>query len=237
MDPKKNPEQDLNKKSSMYFVIGLLLVLAMVFVALEWKTYDSFYHYDTSLNQIDESIDEDVPIFELKATPPPTPPVAPSEIEIAEDDDPIEETLIEATEMTQETEILVASDLDVIEEPDEVIVNWVTIEKVPVFPRCENEKDKRACFNKMIQRHIRKNFRYPEIAQEIGLQGRVNTQFIINKDGSIGTIQKKGPHVLLEKEAVRILSKLPKIPKMTPGKQRGTAVKVPYSIPITFKLQ
>ena len=86
----------------------------------------------------------------------------------------------------------------------------------------------------MMQKHIRKNFRYPELAQEMGQQGRVNTQFMINKDGSIGSIRKRGPHELLENEAVRILSKLP---KMTPGKQRGTAVKVSFSIPITFQLQ
>ena len=234
MKAKKNPKKDLNKKSSLYFVIGLTLVLVMVFVALEWKTYDTVYDFDISLNDIDEPIDQEVPVFELKATPPPTPPVTPSEIEIAEDDDPVQETLIEAIENTQDTEILEATDIKIVEGPDDVEVNWVTIEEVPVFPGCENEKDKRACFNEMMQKHIRKNFRYPEMAQEMGLEGRVNTQFIINKDGSIGTIKKRGPHVLLEQEAARILSKLP---QMTPGKQRGTAVKVPFSIPITFKLQ
>lgn len=233
MKPKKNPQKDLNRKSSLYFVFGLLLVLAMVFVALEWKTYDHDYNYSVSLRQIDESIDENVPIFELEATPPAPVPVVPSEIEIAEDDDPIEESLIESTEPTQETNIIDVSDIVMDEVDEEVTVNWVTIEEVPVFPGCEKENDKRACFNEMMQLHIRKNFRYPEMAQELGLEGRVNTQFIINKDGSIGTIRKRGPHALLENEAERILSKLP---KMTPGKQRGTAVKVPFSIPITFKL-
>jgi protein TonB len=121
-----------------------------------------------------------------------------------------------------------------VDGPDDVQVNWVTIEEVPIFPGCENEKEKRACFNERMQKHIRKNFRYPEMAQEMGLEGRVNTQFVINKDGSIGTIKKRGPYALLEQEAERILSKLP---KMTPGKQRGTAVKVSFNIPITFKLQ
>ncbi len=234
MEPKKNPQKDLNKNSSLYFVLGLLLVLAMVFVALEWKTYDTIYDFDIGLNKVDKTIDEEVPIFELEIIQPPKPPVLPTEIEIVEDNDPIEESLIETTEANPDTEILEASDLKVIDIPDEVEVNWVTIEEVPVFPGCEDEKDKRACFNDMMQKHIRKNFRYPELAQEMGLQGRVNTQFIINKDGSIGTILKRGPHELLEKEAARILSKLP---KMTPGMQRGTAVKVPFSIPITFKLQ
>tara|TARA_R110000744_G_scaffold4409_2_gene15993 strand:+ start:89 stop:793 length:705 start_codon:yes stop_codon:yes gene_type:complete len=234
MEPKKNPQKDLNKKSSMYFVFGLLLVLTMVIVALEWKTYDTFYDFDIGLNKADKTIIEEAPIFKLEIIQPAKPPVVPTEIEIVEDNDPIEETLIKTTEANPDTEILEASDIEVIDVPVEVDVNWVTIEEVPVFPGCENEKDKRACFNEMMQKHIRKNFRYPELAQEMGQQGRVNTQFMINKDGSIGSIRKRGPHELLENEAVRILSKLP---KMTPGKQRGTAVKVSFSIPITFQLQ
>ncbi|APQ16641.1 energy transducer TonB [Maribacter hydrothermalis] len=234
MEPKKNPQKDLNRKSSMYFVFGLLLVLAMVFVALEWKTFDKIQYDDLGLNKVDASIEEDAPIYQLQVTPPPKPLVLPIEIEIIEDDNPIEETEVIAIEVTPDTEVIDPTDLKVIDEPEEVDVNWVTIEEVPVFPGCENETDKRACFNDMMQKHIRKNFRYPELAQEMGLQGRVNTQFIINKDGSIGAILKRGPHELLEAEAARILSKLP---KMTPGKQRGSAVKVPFSIPITFKLQ
>jgi protein TonB len=85
-----------------------------------------------------------------------------------------------------------------------------------------------------MQKHIRKNFRYPEIAQEMGVQGRVYVNFVIQKDGSIGSVRMRGPDKNLEKEAARIISKLP---KMTPGRQRGNAVRVPFSIPITFKLQ
>ena len=86
----------------------------------------------------------------------------------------------------------------------------------------------------MMQKHIRKNFRYPEIAQEMGVQGRVNVMFVIQKDGSIGGIRMRGPDKNLEAEALRIINKLP---NMTPGKQRGRPVKVPFSIPITFRLQ
>ena len=104
----------------------------------------------------------------------------------------------------------------------------------PFEPGCEGASDKRACFNEMMQKHIRKNFRYPEIAQEMGVQGRVNVMFTIQKDGSIGNIRYRGPDKNLEQEALRIIEKLP---RMTPGKQRGRAVRVPFSIPITFKLQ
>jgi len=234
MRPKKNPQKDLNKKSGTFFVIGLLLVLGMVYTALEWKSFDPIYDIDVAMNDIDPSIEEEPTVFQLEVTPPPKPPVLPTEIEIIEDDDPIEETEVIAIEVNTETEVINASDFEVIEEEEEVKVIWTTIEEVPVFPGCENEKDKRACFNDMMQKHIRKNFRYPELAQEMNIQGRVNTQFMINSDGTIGAIQKRGPHDVLEKEAVRILSKLP---KMTPGKQRGSAVKVSFAIPITFKLQ
>ncbi|PHN91965.1 energy transducer TonB [Maribacter sp. 6B07] len=234
MRPKKNPQKDLNKKSGTFFVIGLLLVLAMVYTALEWKSFDPINQIDVAQNKVDDSIIEEATIIELKATPPPKPKVLPIEIEIIEDDEPIIETEVIASEVDTDTEIVDPSDFEVIEEPEEVKVIWTTIEEVPIFPGCESSEDKRACFNEMMKKHIRKNFRYPELAQEMGIQGRVNTQFMINNDGTIGAIQKRGPHDVLEKEAVRILSKLP---KMTPGKQRGSAVKVSFAIPITFKLE
>ncbi|APA63611.1 energy transducer TonB [Maribacter sp. 1_2014MBL_MicDiv] len=234
MRPKKNPQKDLNKKSGTFFVIGLLLVLAMVYTALEWKSFDPINQIDVALNKVDDSIIEEATIIELKATPPPKPKVLPIEIEIIEDDEPIIETEVIAIKVDTDTKIVDPSDFEVIEEPEEVKVIWTTIEEVPIFPGCESAEDKRACFNEMMQKHIRKNFRYPELAQEMGIQGRVNTQFMINNDGTIGAIQKRGPHDVLEKEAVRILSKLP---KMTPGKQRGSAVKVSFAIPITFKLE
>ncbi|MBU2904670.1 M56 family metallopeptidase [Arenibacter algicola] len=113
-------------------------------------------------------------------------------------------------------------------------VAFAIIDKVPVYPGCEDAGDMRACFNQMLQRHIGKNFRYPEQAQEIGIQGRVNVLFIIQEDGSIGNVSLRGPDKLLEDEAARIISLLP---QMTPGEHRGEKVRVPFSIPITFKLE
>ena len=136
--------------------------------------------------------------------------------------------------MDQDTEMAEVENIEVatIDEPEEI--PFSVIEDVPVFPGGKGASDKRACFQEKMQKHIRKNFRYPELAQEMGLQGRVNVGFTIQKDGQIGEIWMRGPHKLLEGEAQRIISRLP---KMTPGKQRGTAVKVPFAIPITFKLQ
>ncbi|SDM47440.1 energy transducer TonB [Kriegella aquimaris] len=234
MEPKKNPKADIGRNSGLYFVIGLTLTMILVYGALEWKTYDKTNDYDISMN-VDDDLDEEVPMTEqIKTPPPPPPPAAPEIIEVVEDEEEVEETVIESTETSQEEEIIEVEDVAVEEEIEDVDVPFAVIEDVPIFPGCENESDKRACFNSMMQKHISKNFRYPEIAQEMGIQGRVSVMFVIQKDGSIGGVRMRGPDKNLEKEAARIIDKLP---KMTPGKQRGRAVRVPFSIPITFKLQ
>ena len=234
MEPKKNPKADLTTNSGMYFVIGLFAVMLFTYLAFEWKTYDEVSQYDVAMN-VDDLLDEEVPMTEqIKTPPPPPPPQAPEIIEVVEDEEEVEETVIESTETSQDEEIIEVEDVVVDEMEEDLDVPFSVIENVPVFPGCENESNKRACFNKMMQKHISKNFRYPEIAQEMGVQGRVNVMFVIQKDGSIGGVRMRGPDKNLEKEAARIIDKLP---NMTPGKQRGRAVRVPFSIPITFRLQ
>ncbi|MEO1548792.1 MAG: energy transducer TonB, partial [Bacteroidota bacterium] len=134
----------------------------------------------------------------------------------------------------QNQEIADIGDIEVAADDEHEEVPFSVIEDVPVFPGCENAEDQRQCFQEMMQKHVRKNFKYPELAQEMGLQGRVSVLFVIQKDGTIGNVRMRGPHKSLEKEASRIISKLP---RMTPGKQRGNPVKVPFAIPIVFKLQ
>ena len=113
-------------------------------------------------------------------------------------------------------------------------VPFAVVEDVPVFPGCEDDDDKRACFQKSIQKHISKNFNYPKAAQDKGVQGRVSVMFTIAEDGSIKNAKYRGPDPLLEEEAARIIGRLP---QMKPGKQDGEVVEVPFSIPITFKLE
>ncbi|MRI00623.1 TonB family protein [Kriegella sp. EG-1] len=132
----------------------------------------------------------------------------------------------------------------VIEGPDSVsllgsdalgiAIAFAVVDEVPVFPGCENAENTRECFQKMMQKHIADNFKYPEEAQEKGIQGRVSIMFTVSTDGSIQNVRMRGPDKLLEEEAARIISLLP---KMTPGKQDGKIVNVPFSIPISFRLQ
>ncbi|PDH43748.1 MAG: energy transducer TonB [Flavobacteriales bacterium MED-G15] len=235
MLPKKNSKADLNKKSLTFFLIGLVFILFTAWRAIELKTCKSDIELDClSVNSDDE---EDIPITDLKITPPPPPPPppAPQMIEIVEDEEEVEETVIESTETDQE-EIIEVDDIDVEEEDDDLSVLFAVTEDIPLFPGCEKVKKskRRQCFQEKINRHIVKNFRYPEIAQEMGIQGRVYISFIIDKQGNIIAVTPRGPDKNLEKEAKSIIDALP---KMIPGKQRGRPVRVPYSIPITFKLQ
>ena len=236
MQLKKNPKADLTKNSSLYFAIGLASVLFISWQAIEWKTYEKTGYGYEALN-VEDDDDEEVPITEQLKTPPPPPPPppAPEVIEIVEDEEEVEETVIESTETDQE-EIVEVEDIVVEDDFEDVDVPFAVIEDVPIYPGCESvpKSQRRACFQEKINKHIRKNFRYPEIAQEMGIQGRVYVQFVIAKDGAITSVRMRGPDKNLEKEAARIISKLP---KMTPGKQRGRAVRVPFSIPITFRLQ
>ena len=233
MQPKKNPKADLNKNRNLYFVIGLSFVLGITWGAIESKTYETKYDYE-SLN-INNDDDEEIPITEQikQPPPPPPPPPAPEIIEVVEDEEEVEETIIESTESDEE---MVIEDIEVEDEFDDIEVPFAVIEDVPIYPGCEKvpKSQRRTCFQDKINQHIKRNFRYPEIAQEMGIQGRVYVNFIIGRDGVISNIRMRGPDKNLENEAGRIIGRLP---KMTPGKQRGRPVRVPFSIPITFRLQ
>lgn len=237
MEPKKNPQLDVRRNSLLYFFVGMTLVLLMAYLALEWKTYYPDDAWGVGDLKVDEDLIEDATILKLKIPEPPKPKIkTPPVIDIVEDDKDIEETVIEAIEPDQNTEITAIESIDVAEEEITEEIPIVLVENAPIFPGCENEKteeNKRECFQEMVQRHIRKNFRYPDPAKEMGLQGRVSIMFTIEKDGSIDNVRLRGPHKSLEEEAARIISKLP---TMKPGQQRGIPVKVSYSLPITFKL-
>ena len=241
MEPKKNPKKDMRKYSGLYFQVGLILMLLFVWRAIEWKTYEK-KEIEQQVVQFDQLDEEEQVMVMPPNTPPPPPPPPPAPepdvIEVVEDDVEIEEQVIESTEVTEEVpEIVEVS--EVAEAPEEepiADVPFSAIEDVPIFPGCErvNKSERRNCFQEQMNKHIKRNFRYPEIAQEMGIQGRVYVNFIISKNGSITNIRMRGPDKNLEKEAQRIIAKLP---RMTPGKQRGRPVRVPFSIPITFRLR
>ena len=241
MKPKKNPNVDVGRNSSLYFMIGLTVILFVTWQSFELKTYEK----DTLVSEVLEvtdDLDEDVPVTEMIRTPPPPPPPsAPDVIEIVEDVEDVEETVIESTESSQdvyvEDVVVNVDDVEVDEVEEDVIVPFAIIEHVPVFPGCEiyeSQADRKECFNQKVQEHVRKNFKYPPAALDMGITGKVFVQFVIDSQGRVTEIRQRGPDRLLEKEAVRIISTLPQV---KPGVQRGKAVKVKYSIPIHFVMK
>ena len=159
--------------------------------------------------------------------------MAPKDIEIVDNEKEVVETVIASSEMNKDE---IVETVEVIDDFEDLDIPFEIIEDVPIFPGCEkvDKSQRRNCFLEKMRKHIRKNFRYPEITQKLGIQGRVYVSFVISKDGQIININMRGPDKNLEKEAERIISKLP---KMIPGKQRGQLVRVPFSIPIVFMLQ
>ena len=244
MEIKKNPNVDPKRNSSLYFLVGLTAILFLTYVGIELKSEDPRVVVE-KLDILDNFVQDEEAILTMppvQKLPPPRPP-APEVIQIVDNKQVIEEKKIETTEVDENKPVVVnnaaqygdeggtADDID--EE-----VPFTVIEDVPVFPGCEKvEKSKRLdCFMEQMAKHIKRNQQYPERAMEDNIQGRVSVLFVIDKDGSITNVQVRGPKggELLEKEAKRVIEKLP---KFKPGMQRGKAVKVKYSQPITFRLQ
>ncbi|GAA0735347.1 MULTISPECIES: energy transducer TonB [Flavobacteriaceae] len=239
MEPKKSTKADVSRNSSIYFAVGLALMLLFANVAINYKTYDKS-DIDIGQLNLDEELEEEIPITEQIQTPPPPPPppAAPEEIEIVEDEEEVEETVIESTETDQEEEIVEVEEVEVEEVEEDIEVPFAVIENVPVFPGCENESGnnaKKQCMSEKISKFVNKKFN-TDLAGELGLSGRqrINVIFKIDKSGNITNIMARAPHPGLEKEAKRVIGLLP---KMKPGKQRGKAVTVPYSLPILFQVQ
>lgn len=244
MEVKKNPNVDPKRNSSLYFLVGLTAILLLTYVGIELKSEDPRVEVE-KLDIVDNFVQDEEAILTMPPVQklPPPPPPAPEVIQIVDNKQVIEDKKIETTEVDENKPVVInnaaqyGDEGGTAEESDEEIP-FAVIEDIPVFPGCENvAKTKRLeCFQEQMAKHIKKNQQYPERAMEDNIQGRVSVMFVIDKDGSITNVQVRGPKggELLEKEAKRVIEKLP---KFKPGMQRGKPVKVKYSQPITFKLQ
>ena len=240
MEPKKNLKSDVRRNASLYFAVGMALMMALTYLTMNYKSYDD-RNLDYGMLDVETEDEEEIPITNqeiIPPPPPPPPPVVPEEIEIVEDEKEVEETVIESTETDQEEEIVEVEEVEVEEVEEDIEVPFAVIENVPVFPGCEREKGnnaKKKCMSDKIAKFVNKKFN-TELAADLGLSGkqRISVIFKIDKTGNITNVRARAPHPGLEKEAKRVINLLP---KMQPGKQRGKAVTVPYSLPILFQVQ
>jgi protein TonB len=237
MESKKNPKADITRNASLYFALGLALMVFLSYTTINWKVYDKSA-IDIGTVNMDELDDEEIPLLEqvVPPPPPPPPPAAPDVIGVVEDEEEVEETVIESTETDQEEEIEI-EDLEIDEVEEDIEVPFAVIENVPIFPGCDkgNNAERRKCMSQKITKFVQRKFN-TDLAGDLGLSGRqrINVIFKIDKNGDVVGVRARAPHPRLEKEAARVINLLP---KMKPGKQRGKAVIVPYSLPIIFQVQ
>ena len=223
MEAKKTEKANLENKSTFFLSIGLLISMALVVMAFEWKQYDETLAslVGKNTNTFEEMIE--VPPTDL---PPPPPPQiqAPVIIEVP-DEKEIEEELdikfdVEASEETKIEEVVVVAE-EAKEEVDEIF----SIVEEPASPKGGMPAFYKYVFDKM---------KYPPQARRMGIEGKVFVEFVIGKDGSITDVRAvKGIGAGCDEEAVRVIQGAP---AWSPGKQRGKSVKQRMVLPITFKL-
>jgi len=228
MEAKKTAKANLEKGKSLSLLMGIVVAMATLFVSFEWGTAESQAYMvdrDGGIEWIDE-----IPITLPEVTPPPPPPPAPVVADIltvVKDTDDVPDIPIITTEDTpdnpQDTGYMPPAVIED-EEADENQI-FIVVEDMPVFPGGNTE----------LLRAINQGIRYPVIAQENNIQGRVICSFVVNRDGSVVDVTvERGVDPSLDKEAVRVVSNLP---KWKPGMQRGKPVRVRFTVPINFRLQ
>lgn len=226
MQLKKSKKASLEDKKVIYVLMGFVFVLSLCYVALEW-TEKEVTKYEVA--DMEFTFEEDVEIQQTTqetTPPPPPPPVQEVEVLNVVEDDVETESIEINTEDDKDVEVVIAPPVEAPVEEEEEEVVFVVVETMPEFPGGQQ-----ALF-----KYLSENVKYPVIAQENGIQGRVICQFVVNKDGSIVEVEvvRSGGDASLDKEAVRVIKSMP---KWKPGKQRGKAVRVKYTVPVNFRLQ
>ena len=226
MEIKKSPKADLEGKKGIFFEIGLTLALAILLFAFEWKSSTAEVNAFQTVAEV-EIEEEIIPITQQMMKPRPPPPPAPKLtdlIDIVEDDTNIDEELEiqDAEDDSENQEVPDVTDFGDYEGEDTGEAQiFQVVEDMPAFPG-------------NVTKWISKNVKYPVLAMENGIQGKVFVQFVIEKDGSITDVKvSRGVDASLDKEAVRVVKAMP---KWKPGKQRGKPVRVSYTLPIFFQL-
>ncbi|MBW6460037.1 MAG: TonB family protein [Bacteroidales bacterium] len=226
MEQKKSSKADLESKKVIYRQIGLIIALAVVLFAFEWKTYDKTIG-DLGQRQMEDIPEEMVEITVQETKPPPPPPPKQVvQINIVDDDIEVDDDIMINVEADQSTEMQAYIPVRVEDEADhEETTIFMVVESMPVFPGGEAN----------LYKFLAENIKYPQMAKESGIQGRVFVTFVVERDGSVTDVRVlRGIGGGCDEEAIRVVRNMP---KWTPGKQRNKAVRVQYNLPVKFTLQ
>lgn len=229
METKKSQKASLENKRFLFIETGMVIALLFVLSAFSFSTKEtavSILEDNNSFIEVEDLIPVTMPQMQQPPSAPPI-PVLSDQIDIVDDEIEINDDFKSLDDNNFSVDIK-----DYIEEvPEENIndeeeIHFIQVEVKPSFNGGDANE-----FSKWVNSKII----YPEIAKENGVQGKVNLQFTVNKDGSVSNVKVlRGVDSSLDKEAVRVVSNSP---KWTPGRQRDRAVKVTYTFPVIFQLR
>jgi len=228
MEIKKNPKADLQNKKALFFEIGLAVSLGIVLLAFEWTSTDTV---NVELAQTTEvKVEQEIiPITNRDEVKPPEPPkqiTVSDVIKVVDDNVNVNDnTDIFANEFSEDKAVTVMAFKDQ-EQEEEEYTPFVIVEDMPSFQGGDINN-----FRVWVQQ----NLKYPDVAAENGIQGRVIINFVVEPSGKVTNVKVvRGVDPSLDKEAIRVVSSSP---TWKPGSQRGKAVRVQFTIPIIFVLQ
>ena len=232
MEVKKTSRSNLENKRFIFREIGFIVALSMVFFAFDTKYYQEEAK-EISFPVETSDIEEVLPVFVPQRASQPLPKISVKPldfIEIVENEMDFENEMdvVDDNENTKGSLTGKATDwqseygnTDETGEGDGDIP-FITVEKMPRF-------------NGDLNTWLRKNLRYPARCAEMGIGGKVFIEFVVEKDGSISSINVvRSADPDLSQEAIRVVKAMP---KWIPGMQRDKAVRVRFTIPITFQLR
>lgn len=223
MEVKKAPKANLENKKNIFLEVGFTIALAIVLVSFEWKSpANETQAYVSDFINVDDV--DLIPITKFEDPKPlPPPPSLIKDIFVITDDPELsdDDIVIPESDQNEANPAAILPDVNYVTETDEE-APFVVVEEAPEF------------LAGSVQKWIAKNVKYPVLAQENGITGKVFIQFVIEKDGSISNIKVlRSVDASLDKEAVRVIQSMP---KWKPGKQRKQTVRVSYTLPINFQL-
>ena len=225
MEIKKSPKADLQNKRGLLLEIGLCVALGLVILAFAYTPKEH------RIEQIDMNygpVEEEITEITRQDQKPPEPPKK-VEVKVIAD---LLEVVTNDTKITTEVDFV---DFDEDTEIEQIVsVEEEEIEDDQPFLRAETMPSFQGGDLNTFRNWVQQNVRFPQIALENGIQGRVTLTFVIERDGSLTNIQVlQTPDRSLSEEAIRVLNKSP---KWTPGKQRNQTVRVKYTLPVDFRV-
>ena len=226
LNDNKSPKATLEDKKFIFVLMGFIVALSVLYIGFEWTAKEVTIHVlEDTLDWEEDEMD----IIQTQEPPPPPPPPPPpeqffDEIIIVDDEEEVESIIIIAEDDPRDIIDIPVRQVIEIEEDDAHVI-FEAVEHMPSFPGGH------AAMMRWLNEHIR----YPQIAIENNIQGRVMVQFVVNTDGSIvDVVVIRGQDPLLDREALRVVGQMP---SWTPGKQGTRPVRVRFTIPVIFRLE